>query len=168
MEVNGYRVNSRTDVFLLVYKIVCIVLFAFLPGPEYAWLLVAVLILGSTRNYYKCKVDRPYFNEKIALLWNITNAVYLWVNSVLLLCMLLRYTMFSGGVQLIGLGIPLIVVVECYTHHPSKAFLSKRLETCKNGEICEQYLRYLTFIVYYREERSQSISSLIISDRNPT
>ncbi len=131
-------------------------LFAFLPGQDYAWVLVTVLIAGSSFNYYKCRVDRPYFNEKIALLWNITNAVYLWVNSVLLICMTLRYTKFSGGVQLIGLGIPIIIIIEFFTMHPAKEWISQRFESCRNGRDCELYLRYLAFTIHNREERENS------------
>lgn len=142
---------------MLFYKIICIFLFAFLSNPDFAWLLVAVLILGSTWNYIKCKAERPYYNETIALLWNITNAIYLWVNIVLLLCMTLRYTLFSGGIQLIGLGIPLIFIMEYYSAHPSKKLLAIPIDAITDHYECEHYLRYLSYTCYFREQRENSI-----------
>ncbi len=142
--------------FLVLYKIACIVLFAFFPDAEYAWLLVIVLIFGSFFNYYSCKQDRPYYNEMISLLWNMTNAVYFWVNCVLLLCMLLKDTSFSGGVQLIGLGIPLIVIVEYISPHPRLKTITKEFSRCESGDDCESYLRYLAQIIQNRHEKESS------------
>ena len=111
---------------------------------------------SSLWNYYYCKIERPYFNESIALLWNITNAIYFWVTSSLLLCMCLQNSAFSGGVQLITLGIPVVFFVEFYSEHPAKKILAQGLEACGNGEECELYLRFLSYVINNRKEKSNS------------
>ena len=144
--------------FLIIYKIMCIVLFAFFTEIEYAWILVIVLMFGSAWNYFVCKKERPYYNETITLLWNMTNGIYLWVNGVLFICMLLKDTSFSGGVQLIALGMPLSLAIEYYFPHPKHTIISKHLEECDSGAECEDYLRYLAQVVYGRHEKDNSIN----------
>ncbi|MDR3546669.1 MAG: hypothetical protein P4M11_00075 [Candidatus Pacebacteria bacterium] len=144
--------------FLVVYKIVCIVMFAFFSSANYSWVLVSVLIFGSLCNYVMCNLERPYYNEVITLFWNMTNGVYLWVNSVLFICMLLKDTSFSGGVQLIGIGLPISIAIEYFRPHPKCYIISRNLESCKNGEECENYLRFLTQIIQFRHEKDNRLS----------
>ncbi len=153
----GSRVSSRTDFFLILYKIVCIIMFAFFYEREYNWVLTFILIFGSTFNYFQCKKERPYYHEGIAILWNITNAVYLWVNTVLFVCMLLQDTSFSGGVQLFGLGVPLVAVVEYFAAHPGGKYLSTRMDSFSTGDECARFLRYVTYTIYNKSDKSCSM-----------
>jgi len=144
-------------VFLIIYKIICIVLFAFFTEAQYAWILVMTLAIGSAWNYFLCLIERPYYNETITRLWNMTNGVYLWVNSVLLLCMLLKDTSFAGGVQLILLGIPLSIAIEHFLETPRNKILSKHLSAIETPEDCEDYLRYLADVIHNKHEKENSI-----------
>jgi hypothetical protein len=142
-------------VFLLIYKIACILLFAFCSDATYTWILIIVLAFGSFWNYYKCKVERPYFNETIAILWNITNGVYMWVNGTLLICMILSSTAFSGGIQLIGLGVPLIVAIEFFGPKQGRRLLSRAFGNIDTELEHELYIRYLTQAIHGRQLKEQ-------------
>eukprot|EP01022_Parablepharisma_sp_SALTPOND_P015546 TRINITY_DN220_c0_g1_i1.p1 TRINITY_DN220_c0_g1~~TRINITY_DN220_c0_g1_i1.p1 ORF type:complete len:1613 (-),score=140.42 TRINITY_DN220_c0_g1_i1:7189-12027(-) len=152
-----HRTNSRSEVFLIIYKIACIFLFAFFYNAEYSWLLVAVLFLGSIYSYWQCKVERPYYNETLAILWDVTNVVYLYVNSVLFLCMLLKDTNFAGGLQLIVLGIPIVAVVEYLRKHPKCKWITKEFDLLEDGLECSQYLRYFTYVVQNKHELENKV-----------
>ena len=71
--------------------------------------------------------------------------------------MILKETDFTGGIQLIGLGIPVIGLMEFFSMHPGKKLILKRLEACNNGKDCELYLRYLTYMIHHRDELKNSI-----------
>ncbi len=143
--------------FLVVYKIACITLFAFFYDQSYSWLLVTLLLTGSAYNYYKCKVGRPYYSETLAVLWNLTNAIYLYINVVLFMCMLLRNTSFSGGLQMVVIGVPVVLVAEYFSPHPSAASIAQRFDQLTSGSDCTMYLRYFSHIVRYRTDPDCSI-----------
>lgn len=114
-------------------------------------------MFGSIYNYITCKIERPYYNEVISLLFNITNACYLWVNCCLLLSLILKDTTFSGGIQLIVLGIPVIGMIEFFCPHPKNQIILKRASSLKTANEAERYIRYLTQVIHNRQEKNNRI-----------
>lgn len=126
-----------------------------MPSTQYSWLIVTVLMLGSGFNYYCSKTERPYYNEILAIIYNITSAAYFYVIIVLCLCMLLKGTEFAGGVQLIALGTPLVSVIEFFSKHPKTYWLKKEVSTLASGEEWSKYLRYLAYVAGDREHENR-------------
>lgn len=143
---------------MILYKIICIVFFAFFSDPEYLWLLTSVLLLGAGYNYYLSKTERPYYNDTLAILYNITNACYFFVNFVLFLCMLLQETDFAGGIQLLCIGTPLVAVMEYFSRHPKYAWTAKDFESLDNEKDCAKYLRYITHIIVKSKQPENKIA----------
>lgn len=120
------------------------------------WTLVLLIVFGSGYNYYEYKMQRAHYNEALAVLWNVTNAVYFYVSIVLFLCMLFKDTEFSGGIQFIILGVPLVGLLEYFSFHPANKILSKNFEKLKTGEEAANYLRYLTLLAHSSEHKGHS------------
>lgn len=129
-------------------------------------MLVFVLIIGSLWNYINCKNERPYYHETLSLIWNITSAVYLWVNVILLVSMIMQNTSYAGGLYLILIGTPAVFVAEYYCPHPKIYYVSKSISKFKSGTECTRFLRYLIDVIHGRSEKMNSILIKLSKNRN--
>ncbi len=91
------RVNSRSDVFELILKIILNYLFTFFGFEQYHWFLIAVLLVLSAISYFKYRYSWPYYNEKISKVFNVLTGIFLWTNIVLLIAKILEHTNFNGA-----------------------------------------------------------------------
>jgi len=157
-ELKKIRTTNRGEFFLILYKIICIISFAFFYDLEYLWLLTFILVIGSAYNYYLYKTERPYYSNDLAVLYNVTSAAYLFVNLVLLLCMLLHKTEFEGGVQLLFLCTPIVAIAEYFSRHPKYSWTSLEFKALENAKDCTKYLRYITHIVVDTSEADYNIA----------
>lgn len=119
-------------------------------------MLTFVLVIGSGWVYYLCKKDRPYYHENISLLYNVTSAIYCWINISVFVCMLLRNTEFSCGIYLVSIGSPTIGIIEYYSSHPRQNYMSKNLTSFSTGMECARFLRYLTEAIHTQSDKMNS------------
>lgn len=91
------RVNSRSDVFIILMKISLIYIFAFLLDKSYQWLIIVVLMILSSTAFLNFRNHWPYYSDKMNKFFCIITGIFLWGNFVLLIAKILEYTEFSGA-----------------------------------------------------------------------
>jgi hypothetical protein len=81
-----YRENSRSDIAMLVSKIVSTFLFSFFSSSaDYQWFLIISLFGLSVMQFMKVFTSKPYYHFSSLVIMIITNGLYMWTNFILLL-----------------------------------------------------------------------------------
>jgi len=145
------RVNSRTEVFEMVSKIIFNYLFTFFGKPQYQWVLIAVLLTFSTITYYKYRYNWPYYSPTISMVVNILSGLFVWTNLVLLIAKVLEDSEFKGALQIFFLGIPMIFLL-ILTHKDERvALLMKNINNFQKGEEVAIQIRYFLHLVQSKD-----------------
>jgi drug/metabolite transporter (DMT)-like permease len=84
-------------------------MYVFLGKEKYQWILIAMLLILSFSAYSNFRNHWPYYNDKMNKFFCCLTGVLLWCSVVLFIAKILENTEFSGAIQLLLLGMPLII-----------------------------------------------------------
>ena len=59
------KTNSKSDVFVLISKIIILIVFSFFGNTDNQWILVAIIFFLSAYTFFCFYDDRPYYNSKV-------------------------------------------------------------------------------------------------------
>lgn len=105
------RVNSRSEVFYIIVKIILIYVYAFVEYGEQQWLIIILMVILSFIGLYNYLYKWPYYNEKMNMYLVVLNGLFFWSNFSLFAAKVFEDTDFSGALQMFFLGIPLVIGV---------------------------------------------------------
>ncbi|MDR3582384.1 MAG: hypothetical protein P4L67_03890 [Candidatus Pacebacteria bacterium] len=145
------KINARAEVAMNLYKIIAIIVTTFFIQDQYQWFVTVVLTAGALIATQIAFNERPYYNEVMNLVVDMTNYVYLWSCFLLCLAMLLADKEFSSAMQLFFLGTPIICIVVYTWRDKRKKLLMKPVEQFESGDEWYQKIRYYTSLIYYKD-----------------
>jgi hypothetical protein len=130
------KMTSRTDLFVLFSKTAYVFFFNFFTQPEYVLFKSIVLVVFSCLTFISYLKSRPYFNQTTQLLVEIFSGVYAWTNLVLLFTQIISGAKFTGSLQILFLGLPIICIL-IYTKQEDRLKLLMTPENqIESGELC--------------------------------
>jgi uncharacterized ubiquitin-like protein YukD len=135
---------------------VLVFFFTFFSQPKYALFKTLVLCATSIFCFISYSLNRPYHNQTPQMLSELFSAIFAWANIVLLFTQVLTGTMFTGALEILFLGIPLIcIIVHTKQENRLKLLMTteKRIDT---GDLCQKKNFYYLNIVDTRENRRES------------
>ena len=106
--------NSRSDVFIMLTKIVTILTFSLLHGAIYNEFLVIVCFILSIMLWFNFYIDQPYFNKFFMKTQLAIWGVYLWNCIIFFIAMLFKNSEYDGFIYIFFMGIPVIVLIIWY------------------------------------------------------
>ena len=151
------KMTSRTDLFVLLSKTAYVFFFNFFTQPEYVLFKSIVLVVFSCLTFISYVKSRPYFNQTTQLLVEIFSGVYAWTNLVLLFTQIISGAKFTGSLQILFLGLPIICIL-IYTKQEDRLKLLMTPENqIESGELCQLKNSYYLYIVESKEADRQSM-----------
>ena len=152
------RANSRADFYLVLYKVALIIVGLFLPNDDCTLFAAFGLTCGAAWIYYQCKSNRPLYNDTLQQVWNITNAMFLFAMTSMLVSVAMHDAPIFSGVHIMIMGLPIIGFIEYYSTPSRVAYLSQRFDALHNPDHSMMYLRYLCEVVRAKHDLSSSTS----------
>jgi hypothetical protein len=139
--------NSKSDVIMLVVKIITVLLFGFFGNESNSWILIVVTFILSCFMFFSYFEEQPYYNYKIMKMYLIITGIYLWNCLVLLLGKALETTQFDGCIPLFFIGIPLIIVIIITWNENKLSLLLTNTNKFQRGEKVQLQVRYFLDLV---------------------
>lgn len=102
------KVNAKTDMVLLFSKAIYVFVFTFFSGYQYALFKSIVLVALSLLTFVSYLYNRPYYSQTTQTIVEIFSGVYAWTNLVLLFTQVIEGAKFTGSLEILFLGIPII------------------------------------------------------------
>lgn len=136
------RVNARADLYVVCMKIAGTYIFLLIGAPEYQWLLIFILLVLSYQAFANFRYSLPYYRDRMNKFFSTTTGIFLWINFCLLVAKILENTEFSGALQLMFLGIPLIIGVIVFGKDERSKLLMKNINNFTTGEELSLQIRY--------------------------
>lgn len=151
-----YRVNAKTDIFLLISKAIYVFCFTFFSQPQYVLFKSIVLTVLSVMTFASYIYNRPYYSQTTQTIVEIFSGIFAWTNLVLLFTQVLTGTQFTGSLEILFLGIPIICVI-IYTRQEDRMRLLLTPENqLEKGEHCQKKNFYYIYIIETKEVLRQS------------
>lgn len=136
------RENSRSDLILIISKLIATIIFSFYQDAQYDWFLIVVIILLSSMQFFKHFLDKPNYNKSLQLYLSVLNGIYFWTCFVILIAYVFADYKFKGTVFLWIFGLPIIVVLLVLLSDDSSYVLSCNINQFQKGEDVQKYIRY--------------------------
>jgi hypothetical protein len=120
--------NARTDLFILISKFAYVFFFNFFQQSQYVLFKSIILVVFSCLSFLSYVNNRPYYNQTTQTIVEIFSGVFAWTNLVLLFTQVLSGAKFTGSLEILFLGIPIICVL-IYTKQEERFKLLMTAET---------------------------------------
>ena len=158
-----YKFTSYPDLVALNMKTLLIILTIFLKNNDIShfkqWTTIVIYLIFSFFCFYQYYYFKPYLHNTIQFCYIITYFIVFWSFFVLGIAMIFHNTSFNGGLPLLLIGIPLIVIM----------FGFNRNETLHNSILfdhkgaSENKLLHHLFSLLYLSERVKDDREAFIS-----
>lgn len=70
------KANSKSDVFLLISKVIILVIFSFFEEVQNQWVLIVVNFCVSAFIFFSFYEERPFYNDKMMKVYFIYLFIY--------------------------------------------------------------------------------------------
>ena len=147
----GAKVHNRGEVFNNTTKIVGVIVTTFFILEQYQWMVTIVLSIMAVIVFIKLYKERAYYNETMNRVADVINGLYLWSCVLLILCMLMVDTEFTGTVPLFFLGSPIIGLMLFTMDFHTDKMLIKPLELFENGDEWFQKIKYYISLIHHKD-----------------
>jgi hypothetical protein len=143
--------TARVDLLILLSKLLYVFCFNFFSQPQYVLFKSIVLVIFSVLCFLSYVRNRPYYTGTTQLIVEIFSGVFAWINLVLLFTQIISGAKFTGALQILFLGIPIICVL-IYTKQEDRLKLLMTAEMQLNsGDECQKKNSYYLYIVETKE-----------------
>jgi len=150
------KINATSDLVMLLQQTIYVFFFTFFSQSQYALFKVLLLALFSVATYASIVSNRPYYSPTTQILVEIFSGIFAWVNLVLLGAMIISSTNFTGALEILFLGIPIILLL-IYTRQEDRNKLLLTAETqIESGDLCQKKFFYYIYIIETKEMLRQS------------
>ncbi len=140
--------NSKSDIVLLVSKLIIVLLFGFFGNNgDNSWLLAIVLFLLAFFIYITYQEEQPYYNPKIMKMYNIVTAIFLWNTIVLLIGKVIEGSKFNGCIEMFFIGIPFIVILIVTNNDDKITLLLTNINKFQKGDTVITQVKYFLDLV---------------------
>lgn len=146
----------ESDTILLVCKGIYIFIFTLFVSESNAIFKAVVLAVLSTATFYSYAHNRPYNMPTIQQIVEQFALVFSWVNWILVLTIALQDTKFTGALQMLFLGVPIICAIVYTRHEPRLRILMTSEKVLESAEICRKKNFYYFYIIDTREMLRES------------
>jgi hypothetical protein len=141
------RSNSKSEVFMLISKIITILLFSFLRNESSQWILIIVTFFLSGFMFFSYYEGRPYYNDTIMKVYLVSTSIYFWNTFVLLFGKILENTSFDGCLAMFLIGIPIITLIILSNFDNKLGLLLTNINKFQKGEKVLKQIQYFLEIV---------------------
>jgi len=148
--------NAKTDLFVLLQKLIYVFFFNFFKGPQYALFKSIILVVFSCLTFVSYIRNRPYYSQTTQTIVELFAGVFAWTNLVLLFTQVISGAQFTGSLEILFLGIP-IVCCLIYTKQENRLKLLMTSESqIETGDECQKKNFYYIYIIETKEVTRQS------------
>lgn len=141
---------------MLLQKSALVFFFTFFSEPNYALFKSIVLVIFSSVAFLSVVWNRPYYNQTTQTTHELFSGVFSWANWVLLFTQVIASAQFTGALEILFLGIPIIgVLVYTRQEDRNKLLLSSETQIAQ-AELCQKKNFYYLYIIESKEIVRQS------------
>lgn len=142
--------NARANFLFNFYEMVMIISFTFMNGDQYQYILLALILGGSTILFVKFHFNSPYYNEIIAKLWSALMSINLWTAMMLVFSKIMENTLFEGSIIAWMIGIPFIVLIVITNRDHRIDLLLINVNKFQNGQEIQNQIRYILKLISWQ------------------
>ena len=153
---HGARSSSRADSFLVITKIIQILFMYYAFAiREIHWIIIILQWVISYFMFYFYYAYHPYYNESANTMRVISNGLYLWSNTVLLIGKILENSEFNAGIELVLVGSIFFILYILLTRTNRLKSLLKDIKLIHDkNEVLNQVNHLLALIELKDSDRS--------------
>jgi hypothetical protein len=139
--------SSRSDVFMLICKIITVLVFGFLSGEASEWILIITLFVLAAFMLHSYYDERPYYNDKVMKVYLVSTAIFLWSCTALLIAKILQSTSYDGSIPLFFLGLPIVIAIILSNYDEKLTILLTNINKFHKGETVLKQINYFIELV---------------------
>jgi hypothetical protein len=143
--------SSKSDVFMLLCKIISVLLFGFIENKSSQWILIIVIFFLSAFMFISYYEERPYYSDKIMKVYLVCTGLYLWTITCLLLGKILEFSFFNGSLPMFFLGTPIIIAIILTNYDNKLSILLTNINKFQKGEKVIKQVNYFLELVDKRD-----------------
>ncbi len=143
--------SSKSDVFMLLCKIISVLLFGFFGQVSSQWILIIIIFFLSSFMFISYYDERPYYSDKIMKVYLVCTGLYLWTITSLLLGKILEYSFFNGSLPMFFLGTPIIIAIILTNYDNKLTILLTNINKFQKGEKVIKQVSYFLELVDKRD-----------------
>ncbi|EGR29894.1 PAS domain S-box family protein [Ichthyophthirius multifiliis] len=154
------RQDSKGEVAFILNKVLCQILFSFIPQGN-DWFLVLLVFSLSLALHWVYNMEDPYYDQEVGLFYKIVTTYYLWTNTNLLTSQILQGMQFNGGLISWLIGLPFIVMIMLTTKKSRIDTLIRSQMKFRSGEQIQGHLRYVLQLIEDQKKDKNAYMLLI-------
>jgi hypothetical protein len=143
--------SSRSDVFMLICKVITVIAFGFLSGEASEWILIIILFVLAAFMLHSYYDERPYYNDKVMKVYLVCNGIFLWSSTALLIAKILQSTSYDGSIPLFFLGLPIVMSIILSNYDEKLTILLTNINKFHKGETVLKQINYFIELVDNKE-----------------
>lgn len=153
--------NSRSDIVMILSKLVSTVIFSFFNDEKYDWFLILVILILSSWQFFKHFTEKPNHNHILQVYLSTLNGIYFWTCILISFSYLFYDYGFKGTVYIWLFSSPIIVVLVIFSSDDKQKVLTCNYKQLQTGEEIQKYIRYFLKVVEDKGKSKQD--SLLLS-----
>lgn len=124
--------------------------FTFLNGYQYQYIILAVMLGGSTVLFVKFHYNSPYYSEIMGKLWSLLVSLNLWTVMMLVFGKIMENTSFQGSIVAWLIGLPFIIIAVFTSKDHRVNLLLINVNKFQNGEEIQNQIRYVLKLISWQ------------------